>query len=271
MARKRRRGSGIGDKATGTILVVVGVVLVGLMAATAWLVTSSRPALDAQTNCPLAGPTSIRIVIIDQSDPISTQQAQRVRQEVSLLKENAQFGDRFDVYTFEGQVEAELRPILSLCSPGRDANPLVKNPKIVRERYERQFAEVVDRAIDGLLTASTRPTSPIIETLRAAAITSFGPNADRGIPRHVTLISDMIQHSELASNIRTSPNFQDLAKSRAWPLLQPNLRTADVRILYLLRPTAMRGGKPIQDVGHQLFWEQLISAAGGQLDRIEPI
>ncbi len=128
---------------------------------------------------------------------------------------------------------------------------------------------VLDKTIDELLQNATRNTSPIIESIKAAAITSFGPYETRNIPFRLTIASDMVQNTRDYSNLRTEPNFSALERSAAWRTLRPNLFDAQVDILYLLRPNALRGGVLIQNRGHQLFWEQLIRASNGRLV-IEP-
>ena len=272
MARSRRSRRGAGDKAMGAILAVLGVILVGALAGGAWWLRKTKEPIDAD-NCPLSGPRAVHMIMIDRSDPISEQQAQRVRQQVEKLKNEASSGTRFDVYTFEGDSKAEMKPFERVCAPGRpeEANELYENPVLVRRRYEERFSAVLDRKVGELLQPSTRRNSPIIESLRAAAITSFGSIRTGTIPLHATLVSDMVQNTSLVSQFRSEPNFAQLARTPAWASLQPNLKGADVEILYLLRPEAKRGGVMIQNRGHELFWEQLIGASGGRLDRIEPL
>jgi hypothetical protein len=85
------------------------------------------------------------------------------------------------------------------------------------------------------------------------------------------MISDMVQNTPLSNQFQTEPNFQQLSRTLAWPTLQPQLKGADVNILYLLRLSALRKGMPIQNRGHQLFWEQLIASSGGHLLSIDPL
>jgi hypothetical protein len=198
---------------------------------------------------------------------VESQQGQHIRQVVQRLKADAAFGTRFDVYTFEGDGTNELPPVLSVCAPGRpqDANELIENPERVRKRYEESFAIVLDKVINELLRASTRPNSPIVESLRAAAQTSFGPFDPGQIPLRATLVSDMVQHTADLSHFKAEANFKQLSSANKWAGLRPQLKGADVYVLYLLRPTAVRAGTPIQNRGHQAFWEQLIEASGGRL------
>src|SRR5690606_6859381 len=132
---------------------------------------------DGRTNCPVTGPRSLHAIIIDRSDPISGQQAQRLRQLVSTWKSEAEFALRFDVYTVEGDASNVVEPVLQICSPGKpdNVNPIYQNPDRVRKRFEESFSAVLDRTVEQLLKESTRSSSPIIESTKAAALSSFGP------------------------------------------------------------------------------------------------
>ncbi len=209
----------------------------------------------------------------DRSDPISGQQAQQIKQAVDGYKMVAPFGYRFDIYTFESDSGSVLKPVLEICSPGNPdaANPLIKNPQQLRKQYEEKFASVLDRTVDDLLRVHTLASSPIIESLRAAAITSFGGLSSQPIPLRVMMISDMVQNTSAVSHFKTEPDFGRLSKSPVWPTLRPALKGAEVNIFYLLRPSATRGGAQIQTRGHQAFWEQLIKASDGEVAEIRPI
>ena len=271
--RSQRRRSEFKDRSVGVILIIVGVLLIGLLAGGAWWIRRSTPVLDAETNCPINGSKVVNVLIFDRSDSISGQRAQRVRFAVDELKHAANFGYRFDIYTFEGDNKTALEPILKICSPGRpeEANEIIQNPEIVRKRYEERFSSTVDKTIESLLRASSRDNSPIIESLRAATLTSFGPITEGQAKLHVLLVSDMVQHGAQYSQFKADSNFQQLARTPGWAALRPNLKGADVEILYLLRPTAKRANVAIQSRGHQMFWEQLIHDGNGVITKFEPI
>lgn len=272
MARRSRRSGGLSDGARGLVLAVLGLLLIGALGGGYWWVKRSRPILDAETNCPATGPMGIHVILFDRSDPITDQQGQRIRQAIDRFKHDAPFGLRFDIYTFQGDTAHVLQPKLQICALGKpgDANPLIENPEKVRKQYEIKFSAVLDQTVADLLRASKDNSSPIIESLRAAAITSFGAVSPGQIPLRLTMISDMVQHTSLSSQFQTETSFQALSHNNAWPSMQPQLKGAAVEIFYLLRPSAIRKGVPIQSRGHQAFWEQLVSASGGRLTTIEP-
>ncbi len=262
------------DMRNGILLSLVAILFAIALFAGYWWVRKSKVPLDQVTNCPLAGPTAVHVLIFDRSDPISGQQAQQIRQRMQALKVTASFGQRFDFYTLEADAKAALSPILQVCSPGKpeEANALIENPDLIKRRYEEKFSTVVDHVTNQLLEPSVRNSSPIVESMKAAAITSFGAITKEGISVRITMISDMIQHSDAYSQFRAESSFADLSRNPVWPTIRPDLKGAHVDVLYLLRPEARRAGKiPIQNRGHELFWEQLIRASNGFLESFVPI
>jgi len=260
------------DYLAGAVLALVGLLALGALAGGAWWLKSTRVALDENTNCPKTGPRSVQVLVFDRTDRISHQQAQQIEQYVKRLMVDAATGQRFDLYTVEGDTQNVLQAVLQICSPGqgKDANDLYENPELIQRRFDVRFAEVLQRTVQELLQDSKRPASPIIESMRAASITSFG-SLESKVPIRLTMISDMVQHSPLSSHLTSAPNFKELSRSQQWRALQPDLRGADVAVLYLLRPKALRAGVPVQNRGHQLFWEELVSASNGRVTSIQPI
>jgi hypothetical protein len=269
--KKRKKG---GDVWVGILLTILGVLALAGLAGGTWWVKSHTVLIDDETNCTKDGPRAVHVFLFDQTDPISEQQALQVKQRVRLLADNAITGGRFDLYTIQGNSQKLLNPVLQICSPGKgkDANLLYENPEQIQERFEHRFIEVLEGTIGDLLRATSKPNSPIIESMRAAAIESFGSvQQTREHPFKMTIISDMVQHSPLYSQIKGNANFGDLSHSPTWRSIQPDLRGSKVEIIYLLRASAVRAGKPIQNRGHQLFWEELIAASNGQPGAMDPI
>lgn len=113
MARRSRRSKGISDGARGLLLALLGLGLIGAFGIGFWWVKATRPTLDAE-NCPAAGPTGIHVILFDRSDPISDQQGQRIRQAIERYRQDAAFGVRFDLYTFQGDTAStSVAPITS--------------------------------------------------------------------------------------------------------------------------------------------------------------
>ena len=207
------------DVFRGLIIGFFGLLLLsGLGGVYYWRLQFNEP-LDA-AHCPKSGPTSIHLIIIDRSDPISDFQAQRIRQVLGKAKDDAAVGTRFDIFTFEGDTGKRLDPILSICTPQKPetANELYENKQRIRRRYEEAFSKVLDDTIGTLLKASSAPSSPIIESLRGAAQTAYGAQLATATSKRITLISDMVQHSALHSHFTVSQYFlfsQNLMNGRS--------------------------------------------------------
>jgi hypothetical protein len=114
---------------------------------------------------------------------------------------------------------------LVICSPNRheEANEIVENPKRAKELYEQRFVAVLDKTINDLLRESSRESSPILESMKTAAIVSVGPSERQQIPFRMTIISDMIQNTAPIRQFNSEANFQQLARSPAWTSLRPSL------------------------------------------------
>src|SRR5258708_4633877 len=172
--RSRRKSKKRMDVFVGILLTVIGMIALLGLAFGAWWLKSRKVEIDEATNCPKDGPRAIHVLLFDQTDPIFQQPALRVKQHVRLLAENAIPGQRFDLYTIEGDSQKLLNPLLQICSPGKgkDANVVYENPEQIQERFEHRFIAVLEKTVGDLLEASTKQNSPIIESMKAAAIES---------------------------------------------------------------------------------------------------
>lgn len=268
---RRRRGVSAGhDKLVGIALGAFGIAIIGGLLGAFLYIRANDKKLGAD-NCPVSGPRAVHAILVDRSDPITPLQQQQILQEIQNQIKKAQEGDRFDLFVAEGDGVNVLAPAISLCRPRQDANELYQNPEIIQRTFEERFVRVLDVELKKLLESSSRPNSPILESIKAVAVASFS-GLEAGIPKRLLIVSDMIQHSSLNSHYRGEVVFDDLARRPEWRALQANLTSVEVTVLYLLRPGARRpGGRPIQDRGHQLFWERAIPASGGQLTMLRSL
>jgi hypothetical protein len=268
---RRRRSRIKSDKLVGILWFLLGAAMLAAFGIGWYVLSAAHVVIDTATNCPKGGPTAVQVVLIDRSDPITPQQGQRVRQYIDEQANRAKPGTRFDLYVADSDAVNVLKPTASVCSSGQgnQASSLYENPVRVQRQFEERFLNVLHGALDRLLSASTADNSPILESIRAAAITSFGSVPD-GVPLRMIIVSDLVQHSALNSHFRGETNFDDLSRKPAWRSLQAPLKGAHVYVLYLLRASAVLRGQPIQNRGHQLFWEKAIRASGGEID-FDPI
>lgn len=263
MARKKKKKKDW-DKAKGIVLGIVGLILIAALGGTWYWANNKQTKLDVATSCPVSGPTAIHAILIDRSDPILPLQAQQAKQTIDRYVRGAKIGERFDLYTANGDAGNVLTAVASVCNPGRgdQANELYQNPQMIQRQFEEKFLKPLEASLQQLLVSSTTDSSPILESIRAASVSSFGTVEPGTVPLRLTIISDLVQHTPLHSHFRGEPNFADLVKRPEWRLLQANLKGATVDVIYLLRASARRGNVPIQNQGHQMFWFKVFEVDG---------
>lgn len=240
----------------GSGLALIGAIVVGSV------VLTPDP-IDSTTLCPRRGVLAVNAVLVDRSDPISPLQATQIRNALDAIVRNAQAGERIDLYVADADGRAAPAPVLSLCSPGREANPIYQNPDNIRRRFDEAFRRPIEDAIDALLSPSRSDSSPIMESIKTACVGSFG-SLSPSIPARLTIVSDMLQNSPMMNHFRDRDFAQFLTSSRLAPVLT-DCRSARVRILYILR-TQYRA---YQTRHHQIFWENLLDRMNARVTAID--
>jgi hypothetical protein len=262
------RGRASGDGLKMVAVIVVTLAMLGGGGAFWWWSSSKQVPIDQATLCPKAGPASVHAVLIDRSDPITPLQATRVRQVLDRAILDAPVGAKIALYVADSDGNQALTPLVALCNPGREANPLYQNPRMIREQFERNFKARMDETINKLLEASTRENSPIMESLKAVCIDAFGPIA-AGVSPRLTIVSDLTQHSATASHYRDR-DYEALLRSPRLQVLRADCKGADVDIIYLLRPT-QRGRPGVQNRAHQSFWDRYLQLMNARPRSMEMI
>jgi hypothetical protein len=137
---------------------------------------------------------------------------------------------------------------------------LVSNERVVQQFHDR-FHEMVDSVVTEIGSIPTQATSPIIETIRAAAVLTRS-----NTPLEVVLVSDMHQNSPLFSAYRQPDWPVEVADSLADVYEQGTRQLAGARItLYLLSPADM----PPNVEALRRFWTRFFDAQGATLWHIE--
>jgi hypothetical protein len=240
-----------------------------------WLIRGAfdvSPGLDDQLCPPEERIAKDVILILDATDEWSEIRKVAVRREVEALRESIERFARISVHVVKpSQVPGETA-LLTICNPGtiaqidRDARrnwvhrAMVSNEEVV-ERYRARFSAVVDSVVAEVGDVPERATSPIIETIRAAAMTSPG-----GGPAEIYLISDMYQNSDLFSAYVRRDWPLELADSLADVYVQgtQQLAGSEVTIL-LLSPVDPR---PDHDALRR-FWMRFFDRQDATLQRVE--
>lgn len=261
----RRRGNDRGAGIKFWIVLMSGFLIIGGMVGSGIYYQNARTRVNATSPCPLRGPTAVHAILIDRSDPISPLQADRLRQMINQVTRHMPVGGRIDMYVADSNGWRTLRPVVSLCNPGNTANPLYQNPGRMHQKYEDAFRKPVEVALASLMVPSSTTMSPIMESIKAVCVQSFGGIA-QGVPVGLTIASDMVQNSPALDQYRPY-SFDKFAKGPGLPAVLANCHKAAVSVLYFLRPTEQR----IQGRLHELFWERFFRRDNAILARVEAI
>ena len=210
--------------------------------------------------------TAHTVLVIDRSDPVSGNEKAFLKSLVAGIKDDLAPNERFSIYAIDnGHVRVPSR-LFSLCNPGtaEQANVLAQTPVRVQQTFDEKFARPISRIIDDLrpLGNTDANQSPIMETLLTLSqVKDFGPDMNH---RRLILVSDMIQHSDEFSQIRTPVDFEAF-RSAHGDLIGRRLENVDVTVHYLLREQRAADGRVIQGPVHLAFWRSYFDAAGANL------
>lgn len=249
-----------------------------------WLARQWNPALSEADLC-LVGkpPVEEVIIILDATDSWSPIQRARIAQELSAVQERIPRFARVTMYALESEVDGLPVPKLKLCNPGGVADyadfpligeagvQLVSNPDVIERRWKDGFVRQVDSVFAQQAAHTGTSRSPLMETIRGAAIQAFGESHD-SLKRTLYVFSDLLQHSDVFSHYTQTQWLQDDAVrladlSRVGTTL---LDGAEIH-LYLVSRT-FTGQRPSQNrVDLVSFWDTFFSAQGATVVRVKRI
>jgi hypothetical protein len=220
--------------------------------------------LDPANSCPISGPVAVHAVLLDQSDPISPLQVQRLRQRVNQIVDEAEIGERIDLYVLAANGMQAMVPRFSLCRPKSGGNMLYENPTRIHNRYVAQFQKPLEEALTQLTQPSSSKMSPIMQSIKAVCIAAFG-GLPPDVPAKLTIASDMIEYSSLLDQYKQR-DFEAFSHTPAYNEVVTDCHRARVDVLYLIRPRDVR----VQDRRHEFFWEKFFDHLNATLVRMEP-
>jgi hypothetical protein len=256
--RKQLLGYAMGAAA---LLVVAGI---------GWyvLVESDSKRLDSNL-CPAeGGPSSVRVVIVDATDPYNAIQWRNVRNRLLDLKEDVPKHGLLAIFSVTEGLQETLQPEFELCNPGSgdELSIWTSNPELARRKWERSFVAPVDSILSTLNTDEPRRRSPIMEAIQAAR--ARVGTYDTG-DRKLLLVSDLMQHTETYSHYGSRPpDFERFESTATEGKLSADLSGWEVEVLYARR----RGAESeVQGRRHIDFWDQYFLQSGATLRRVKSI
>ena len=242
--------------------------LVAAFVAFRWTLTSNRVELVQDSMCPVDGPLSYTIVLIDGTDEFTPVQRAYLVKYFNRLKALIPKYGLIAIYAPQQMSDADfLTPELKICNPGsaEGVSGLTANPDQIQLRYEEKYAEKIDSVLSTGLAAAPASTSPVMEMIQAVSIDALPVSSSA--PKRLVIVSDMLQNAPWYSHYRDSLEF-DAAKNRSeFDHLFTDLSGVEIEVLYVRR----HGFEHLQTNRHGLFWAEYFSHMGGALVSITSI
>ncbi len=219
------------------------------------------PALDRTSLCPVDGPHSVSVVLLDSTDEIPDIAKREIRTMLVDKAETLPTYELLEIRLLDPKL-AGGRLIFSKCNPGdgSDLSEYTSNPRLAKQRWMDAFRQPLDQALDAGFNPAPGNTSPIMETIQRIAVERFTGRAVEDVPKSLVVISDMLQYGPDYSQYTGDLSYDRFRASSAYKKVQTDLHGADVQIYYIQRLT----GRPINSVDHIRFWAEWIRDNNGR-------
>jgi hypothetical protein len=242
----------------------LAVLALGVLSAGAYIyATAARPPpLDRSSLCPVDGPRSVTVVLLDSTDDIPEIAKRELKTVLVDMAETLPTYGLLEIRLLDPKV-AGGKSIFARCNPGDGSglSEYTANPLLAKKRWMDGFRQPLDEALQTGFRPLPGKTSPIMETVQRIAVERFTGRAVEGIPKALVLISDMLEHEPDYSQYAGDLSYRRYKASRAYQKFRTDLYGADVMIYYIQRLS----GKPINSVDHIQFWAEWIRDNNGRL------
>jgi hypothetical protein len=255
--RTRRQAS----NALGVVVLVVSLLIFGGMFLASRL-GGSRQGPDL---CDQSGPSGLLALAVDATDRLSEAQILDVKNRLQREVADVPSNWRVEVWNVAPASGLPVTVGSPLCKPERDVSSLTANPRIAQQRYQ-QFSTAIDRTLDELLSRPASTGSPILESLQAVGLRSFGaPSLPRATARRLVLVSDLVQNTSRLSFLRGLPPYEAFRNGNDFNMLRAPISETHVDVLFLARP----GGPPPSAL--IAWWQQYFLDMGARLASVQRI
>jgi len=214
--------------AIAACFVIVGVL--GYAVSTLW----EKGRINEITLCHLGGARNITMILLDLTDPLTGTQSARLD---TIIQDEVHRSSTDTMISF-GVVSEDpdnWGARFAKCKPatGEDANSLYENPRLIQERYDREFMKPMLGELANAVSGEAENRSPIMEGLQS--LISETPDFTRAKgERKILIVSDMLQHSDILSFYR-GQGWDYFSESGGAQRLAGNLNAVSVEILLIPR------------------------------------
>ncbi|MEO0818630.1 MAG: hypothetical protein AAFX86_15160 [Pseudomonadota bacterium] len=226
----------------------------GLFAVAAF---AAPPATLAETGCRLdRNDPAHTVVLIDQSDPFSPNDMDWVRQLIDEEARSLPKYGRLTVLMPNAARPFDPKVLHMACSSGSPdkANPILSNPRMVADAFQKSFYEPLLSDIDRALEDTRQPASPLSEALYSIADRADFQSGKRN--RRLVVVSDLMQHSDGFSFYRLGADYGAFRDS---DLAQDMARLQGVDVVARIVPRQLYD-LPMGEV--KAFWRAYFCEAG---------
>ena len=219
------------------------------------------PALDRSSLCPVDGPHSVTVVLLDSTDAIPDIAKREVKTALVDLAQAMPAYELLEIRLLDPKL-AGGHLIFAKCNPGdgSDLSEYTANPRLAKERWLDGFRQPLDQALDSGFRPAPGKRSPIMATIQRIAVERFTGRNVEDVPKSLVVISDMLEHEPDYSQYTGDLSYARFKASRAYKKVQTDLHGAEVQIYYIQRAA----GRPINSVDHIRFWTEWIRDNNGR-------
>ncbi len=258
-----RSDAGATTKVVATILTLV---VIGIIGAVAWMEwkASRAPGMDMATGCLSSDPTSVTAVLLDTTDPVSRTTLMDMTNKLDQARASVPVGGYLGIYALT-ESPGKLGTLYEGCNPGDKStvNPWTHNPRLQQRRWEEIFKNPIDAVEAGIGKGGKADASPIMAGIQHISLSLFDAPSFRRVPRHLVVVSDMIEHTALFSQYKSGADFNAYLASRASAQYRTDLAGADVSLLYI-----DRAGRRFGIRKHAAFWLKWVEQCRGNWESL---
>lgn len=265
MAKKRRANKAKSDK-IGYILIAVVVSI--LLAITVFIAMNRGADIDKNSMCRTDGNFDRQIVILDMTDNYNAIQVQQIKHIIENIVDHLDVTEQLQLYFIDSTLPSEIKPEFSLCNPGNGEgkSEIYSNPKLFKKRWEKRFHAPLREKMLALSGDYTSTKSPIIETIQAVNNIALPYVREDGRRYKVTLISDMIQNSDVLSFFTTTrSSLAHFVDSPGYIKTRTDLEDVDMDIVIVRRDKF----ESLQSRDYVDFWIEVLSSMGANVENIK--
>ncbi len=257
---RRRRGRSGAKPGPIVLVVLLGVLLVSLVGGLTWLFLKGRAQYvprDQASLCPLTGPESQTLVLIDTTDALAdvtqTQVLGKLRDLVASVPKNG----LLEIRAMDADPGKSIAVMTPICNPGdgKDIDPLTGNPEKAMALWKEQYLAKVEDVLASTIHGSPQDFSPILEVLQRIAAEHLTTSRDRSIPSKLVVVSDMIQHTPAYSHYVDGLSLETY-RAKAGKRLATDLAGASVELWMVQRATQKVNP---EELGN--FWLEWVTAS----------